>query len=166
MSGLFGNARTTLLGGATGSSTSIEDLLENTPGFSYFSDFFSRWLKLDITTIAALMTIFGMISGALPMVQTAAVKIYWWITRFFTASISIGANDRLNREVLNWLGAQVLPRQATRILTARSEVLDSDAWHYRRMPRERDDCTHGGRGPGRGRAAGGAAGGGGGARGV
>src|SRR5208337_4072831 len=85
--------------------------------------------------------IFGMMSSAFPVLQSATVRVYWWITRFFTASISIASNDRLNREVLNWVGAQVLPRQATRILTARTEVLDNDAWHYRRARRSRDDYS-------------------------
>ncbi len=137
--GIIDLARTSVLGGL-GGGTSIEDLLETTPGFKYIHDFFSTWLSLDITTIAALMTIIGIVSSALPVVQNGTVKVYWWITRFFTASISIGPNDRLNREVLNWLGAQVLPRQATRILTARSEIIESDVWHYRR-PLERDDYT-------------------------
>lgn len=123
--------------GAGGSS--IQDVLENSSGFGWFQDFFRTWLKLDITTLAAILTIFGMISGAIRDLQGVAVKIYWWITKFFTASISIASNDRLNKEVLNWLGAQILTRQATRILTASSEEVEKDAWHYRRSTRERND---------------------------
>jgi mitochondrial chaperone BCS1 len=140
MSGnILGVARTGLLGSLSGGT--LQDTLNNSPGIGFLQKFASSWLKLDITTIAAILTIFGMISSALPMLQSGAVRVYWWITRFFTASISVAANDRLNREILNWLGAEVLPRQATRILTARSEILDSDAWHYRRVQRKRDDVT-------------------------
>ena len=59
----------------------------------------------DFDWKSAVMTTFGMLSSALPLVQSAAIKVYWWITRFFTASVSVAANDRLNREVLNWMGA-------------------------------------------------------------
>ena len=120
-------------------SSSIEDVLETSSGIGWFQDFFRTWLKLDITTLAAILAIFGMISGAVRDLQGMAVKLYWWITKFFTASVSIASNDRLNKEVLNWLGAQVLTRQATRILTASSEEVEKDAWHYRRETRERND---------------------------
>jgi chaperone BCS1 len=104
--------------------------------------FFKTWLKLDLTTLAAALTIFGTISSALVVLKGLGLKVYWWFTAFFTASISIGSSDRLNREILNWIGTQVLTRQATRILTARTEAIQNDAWHPRRALQERNDYHH------------------------
>jgi chaperone BCS1 len=132
-------ARTSLLGGAAG--TSIQELLEqSTPGFGFLQDFFAAWLKIDLTTLAAALTIFGTISGALGDLKGVALKIYWWFTRLFTASISIPSSDKLNREILNWVGSEILTRQGTRILTARTEAAQKDAWYSRRsVTTERND---------------------------
>ena len=103
---------------------SLQRLLDtSTPGFTFLREFFAAWLKLDVTTIAAGLTIFGTITGAFRDLQGLALKMYWWFTKFFTAAISIASNDRLNKEILNWIGTQVLERQGTRILTARSEIM-------------------------------------------
>jgi chaperone BCS1 len=140
MSRLLALARTSLLGQAT--STSIRDLLEqSTPGFSFLQGFFATWLKLDLSTLAAALTIFGTISGALGDLQGLALKVYWWFTRLFTASISVASSDRLNKEILNWIGTQVLTRQGTRILTARTETIQTDTWYPRRAT-ERNDYHH------------------------
>lgn len=123
--------------------TSIPDFIKDVPGIGWLHRLLSTWLKLDITMIAAALTILGTISGLLGVLQTTAVKLYWYITRWFTASVSINARDKLNREVLNWLGANVLERQGTRILTARSEQIETDAFYYRRSPPsiDRSDFT-------------------------
>lgn len=130
-----------LLRDANNTAPFLQDFLGKIPGLGWLQGFVSQWLKLDITTIAAALTILGTISGVLGFLQTIAIKLYWYITRFFTASVSINARDKLNREVLNWLGAQVLVRQGTRIVTARSERIESDAFYYRRTPEPRDDYS-------------------------
>lgn len=130
-----------LLRDANTTAPFLQDFLSKIPGLGWLQNFISQWVKLDITTIAAALTILGTISGVLGFLQTIAVKLYWYITRFFTASVSINARDKLNREVLNWLGAQVLVRQGTRIVTARSEQIESDAFYYRRAPEPRDDYS-------------------------
>lgn len=130
-----------LLRDANTTAPFLQDFLGKIPGLGWLQSFVSQWLKLDITTIAAALTILGTISGVLGFLQTIAIKSYWYITRFFTASVSINARDKLNREVLNWLGAQVLIRQGTRIVTARSEKIESDAFYYRRTPEPRDDYS-------------------------
>lgn len=110
------------------------------PYFGILRSFFATWIKLDLTTLASLLTIFGTLSGALRIVQGLALKLYWWFTKFFTASISIAGSDRLNREIVNWLASQVLTRgNGTRILTARTEVIQNDAVHMRRTSTERND---------------------------
>ncbi|KAF9873851.1 mitochondrial chaperone bcs1 [Colletotrichum karsti] len=141
MSDVLRFAKASFLSGA-GDSPGISDFLERSaPGFGALQRFFSRWLRLDLTTIVLLISFGGDIPNALVGLQKLWTQIYWWITRFFTASISIASNDKLNREVLNWLGAHVLTRKGTRILTARTEVIRNDAW-YDRKPVERDDLHH------------------------
>ncbi|KAK1974262.1 P-loop containing nucleoside triphosphate hydrolase protein [Colletotrichum cereale] len=131
-----------LSGGGDSTSQGFHHFLDRTaPGFGTLSKFFSTWLRLDLATIVLLISFGGDIPRALTGLQNLGTQIYWWITRFFTASISIGPNDKLNREVLNWLGAHVLTKQGTRVLTARTEVIQNEAWYYRK-PVERDDLHH------------------------
>ncbi|TVY65731.1 putative mitochondrial chaperone BCS1-B [Lachnellula suecica] len=134
---LLGLARTSLLGLAPGAS--IKDVLENsTPGFGFLQEFFASWLKIDLTTLATALTIFGTISSALQDLKGIGIKIYWWFTALFTASISVASNDKLNREIINWIGTQVLTRQGTRILTAKTEAVQSDSWF---SPRPNDESN-------------------------
>lgn len=113
---------------AANGAGSIQHILQNpVTGFPFLAKFFKTWLKLDIATLAAILTIIGTISGGLTALQGLGLKIYWWFTKFFTASISIASSDRLNREILNWIGSEVLQKRGTRILTARTEVVLSDA---------------------------------------
>ena len=65
---------------------------DSIPGFEFVQDFAS-WLKLDITTLAAVVTIFGMISGALGHLRGWGLNVYWFIIRSFTSSISIRGRD-------------------------------------------------------------------------
>jgi len=121
----------------------MQDVLgDKTPGFGYLHQLLRTWLNLDVTTVAAVLTIIGVISGVAQDLSGIALKVYWWITKFFTASVSIPSSDRLNREVLNWVGANVMVRQGTRILTAGTEQIDTDAWHYRRVQVNRNDYHH------------------------
>lgn len=131
--GLLGFARLTVLSGAgttNGTQPLPGSLGDGTLG--YIQELLASWFKLDITTLAVMLTIFGTVSGALKDLHVVALKVYWWFTKLFTASISIASNDRLNREILNWVGANVLTRQETRILTARTEVVESDAYSWTR----------------------------------
>ncbi|CAL3964953.1 unnamed protein product [Diplocarpon coronariae] len=106
---------------------------------AFLKAFFSTWLKLDLTTLAAALTIFSTISGVARVVQGLALKVYWYFTKFFTASVSVAPSDKLNREILNWLGAQVLTRQGTRILTARTESVPSPYHWMEDKKTERND---------------------------
>lgn len=134
-------AKTTMASAAAG--TSIYDILRRfKPNIAFLQTFFSTWLKLDLTTLAAALTIFSTISGAARVLQGVALKVYWYFTKFFTASISIAASDKLNKEILNWIGAQVLTRQGTRILTARTETIQNNPWLPRRATTERNDLLH------------------------
>ncbi|KAH7028892.1 P-loop containing nucleoside triphosphate hydrolase protein [Microdochium trichocladiopsis] len=129
--------------GLAGNSVSFQRLLESSaPGFRFFQRFFQTWLNLDLTSLALALTVFGALSSGAQHLQGIALRISGWITRFFTASISISGTDRLNREVLNWLGANVLARQQTRILTAQSEDVNGDHYAYRRASMQRIDFFH------------------------
>ncbi|KAL2271988.1 hypothetical protein VTJ83DRAFT_1359 [Remersonia thermophila] len=140
MNSLLALAGTTVLNGG---SSAISDLEERVPGFSLLRDFFKKWLRLDLTTVLTVAALMGAASSGAQSLQDTGFKIYWWIVRFLTASISIAGNDRLNREVLNWLGAHVLSKGGTRILTASSEpVQNDDTWSYRRSHQERNDLHH------------------------
>ncbi|KAK3301695.1 BCS1 N terminal-domain-containing protein [Chaetomium strumarium] len=139
MNSLLALASTSLLNGGT---SSVQDLEERIPGFSVLRDFFKRWLRIDLTTLLTAAALMGAASSGAQSLQDTGSKFYWWIVRFLTASISIAGNDRLNREVLNWLGAHVLAKRGTRILTANSETIRNDAWSYRRVSQERNDFHH------------------------
>ncbi|KAK7961651.1 uncharacterized protein PG986_002476 [Apiospora aurea] len=115
-------------------SLRLGTVLEQTmPGFASMKDFFLRWLNLDVATITVAITAFGAISNGTRQLRYVAGHVYRWVTRLFTASVSISGNDRLNREVLNWVGAKILLHQETRIITATSEVDQNGAWEYRRV---------------------------------
>ncbi|KAK4119667.1 P-loop containing nucleoside triphosphate hydrolase protein [Parathielavia appendiculata] len=139
MNNLLALAGTSLLNDG---STSVQDFERHVPGFSVLRDFFKKWLRLDVTTLLTIAALMGAASSGAQSIQDTGSKIYWWIVRFLTASISIGGSDRLNREVLNWLGAHVLAKKGTRILTASSETIRNDAWSYRRVSQERNDYHH------------------------
>jgi chaperone BCS1 len=139
MNSLLALAGTSILNGG---SSSVADLEERIPGFAVLQDFFKKWLRLDLTTLLTAAALMGAASSGAQSIQETGSKVYWWIVRFLTASISIAGNDRLNREVLNWLGAHVLLKKGTRILTANSETIRNDAWSYRRVSQERNDYHH------------------------
>ena len=139
MNSLMALAGTSLL---SDKSASVQDLEQRIPGFSMLQDFFKKWLRLDLTTLLTAAALMGAASSGAQSIQETGSKVYWWIVRFLTASISIAGNDRLNREVLNWLGAHVLLKKGTRILTANSETIRNDAWSYRRVSQERNDYHH------------------------
>jgi len=140
MNSLVALAGTSLL--SNDKSTTVQDLEKRIPGFSVLQDFFKKWLRLDLTTLLTAAALMGAASSGAQSIQETGSKVYWWIVRFLTASISIAGNDRLNREVLNWLGAHVLLKKGTRILTANSETIRNDAWSYRRVNQERNDYHH------------------------
>ena len=142
MNNLLALASTTSLFG--NSSTPLQEQFEQRiPGFGVLQGFFKKWLKLELTTVLTIAALLGAASSGVQSLQATGSKLYWWIVRFLTASVSIAGNDRLNREVLNWLGSQVLGKEGnTRILTAHSETIQNDAWYYRRVAQERNDYHH------------------------
>lgn len=111
--------------------------------FGFLKAFFTTWLKLDLTTLAAVLTIFNTLTGVWRILQSLGLQAYWYFTKLFTASISIASSDKLNGEIVAWIGAEVLERQATRILTAKTELVANHRWMYsRKTTTERNDLDH------------------------
>ncbi|KLU82144.1 hypothetical protein MAPG_01221 [Magnaporthiopsis poae ATCC 64411] len=136
------NTLAALVGGMSPSGVYLQDILDKAaPGLGFLPSFLRTWFKVDISGLIGLISLMGLTSTGFEFLKRVAVKLSWWITRFCTASVSIAPSDRLNREVLNWLGAMVLTRQGTRILAARSETIDNDSWGWRQIT-ERDDFRH------------------------
>lgn len=106
--------------------STLMGVMSNGGGLHHIQDIIAAYTKLDITTIALILAFFGSISGALKSLRGGVFKIYSWITEFFTASVSIAGKDRLNREILNWVGANVLDRQNIRVLTAQTKSSGGD----------------------------------------
>ncbi|KAK4461540.1 BCS1 N terminal-domain-containing protein [Cladorrhinum samala] len=129
-----------LLGlGTTSSADELEKIL---PGFKFLNKFFRSWFRVTLSGLFTFVALAGALSTGANSLSEGVTKIYWQTVRYITATISIAGNDRLNREVLNWLGAHVLSKRSTRVLTANSEPLQSDAWSYRRVSTERNDYHH------------------------
>jgi len=143
MNSLLTLAGTASLLGGPGYTADALRFEEHIAGFSVLQNFFKTRLKLDLRTLLTIGAMMGAASSGINTVKAGVSKIYWWITRFLTASISIAGNDQLNREVLNWLGANVLAKQGTRILTAHSERIQNEAWHFRYLQQaQRNDYHH------------------------
>lgn len=98
-----------------------EFLRDPSSGIPFLQKWFRNWLKLDITTLASILTLLGTIQSAFSSIQDWGVKLYWWLKKIFTSTISIAANDKLNRVVLEWLAQNVLEHRGTKILTAQTE---------------------------------------------
>jgi chaperone BCS1 len=120
-------------------SVSLQRHLKKIPGLRMLHGFFSAWMDVDISTLAVLMTIFGTLSTVAKHMYGLRSRLYRWMIRFFTASVSISGDDDINREVLNWLGVNVLARQKTRMLTARSHNPFNNTWSLYM----RNDCSDG-----------------------
>ncbi|CAJ2509621.1 Uu.00g146470.m01.CDS01 [Anthostomella pinea] len=85
--------------------------------------FFKEWLKINLTTLALALSIFGAASAGIGQIQDLGRRIWNSIAKFFVSSISVSGDDKLNQEIIHWLGHHVLPRQELRSLTAQTESL-------------------------------------------
>ncbi|KAK4187133.1 putative mitochondrial chaperone BCS1-B [Podospora australis] len=133
-----------MITGVGGNGINIEDIKRRFPAYDFMERFFRRWFRFDIKSVFVISIFMSAASSSLRYAQSLTSWAYWWVVRYFTASISIPGNDRLNREVLNWVGANVLAKRNARILTANSEKIENDAWAYRQLmtTTQRDDLHH------------------------
>ncbi|KAK8064698.1 Mitochondrial chaperone BCS1 [Apiospora phragmitis] len=92
-------------------------------GIAYFRvlvDFFRRWVRTDINTLTASLAVIGALKTGLASVFGLLMDLRRYLGHFLTSSVTINGSDKLNREVINWLGAHVLERKQTRSLLAQS----------------------------------------------
>ncbi|KAK0752834.1 BCS1 N terminal-domain-containing protein, partial [Schizothecium vesticola] len=129
---------TSLLAQSRARGAAPVELEDRIPGYDTIQSFLQTWFRLDIGTVLTIAAAMGLVSACAQSLHATGLRLYWWVIRFLTASISIAGKDRLNREVLNWLGHHQLSKKSTRILTAYSEQVQTDAWSYRRV-QERND---------------------------
>jgi chaperone BCS1 len=112
--------------------TPLLDVLEaRAPGFRDLHRFFKRWLKIDITTLAYVLTLFGAITSGISIIRDIGARLWTYTARFFVSTISISGQDTLNEVVLNWVIRHVLPRRQPRILAAQSEESATSLYAYR-----------------------------------
>jgi chaperone BCS1 len=115
---LVGNADNLALAKGSPAAPSLTLLrsFKTAPQLAKVHKFFKAWLKLDLATLVVLAAL----SNHTSYLTRVYSSLTSWVSKFFIASVSIPGNDLLNSEVLNWLAANVLERQRTRKLTAKS----------------------------------------------
>ena len=85
--------------------------------------YFPSLAHLDITRLGSLIAIAGVVPAVWRFLRGAWHETYSWIRQFFIASVVIPGRDPLNRDVINWVLANVIqPRRDTRFFTARTEL--------------------------------------------
>ncbi|KAI0468774.1 P-loop containing nucleoside triphosphate hydrolase protein [Xylaria cf. heliscus] len=117
------------------------DMLEvRVPGFKVMQRFFKTWLKIDLTSLAFALALFGTMSSGMSMIKDLGAYVWTYIARFFVSSISVSGHDKLNEEVLNWLADHVLPYRQPRILNAQyQESNRPGSWNSYRNLAIKDD---------------------------
>jgi len=96
-------------------------LEEQVPGFGVLQKFFKQWLKIDLTTVAVFLTIFGTVKTGAGAVRNISEQLWRYVTRFFLSSISVSGQDKLNEEVLYWVSQKILPQRQPRMLVAQCQ---------------------------------------------
>ncbi|KAI1843888.1 hypothetical protein JX266_009944 [Neoarthrinium moseri] len=81
----------------------------------------ARWSELDITHLGSIVALAGVAPSAWRFARTAWSEVYGWIRRFFIASVTVPGRDPLNRNVVNWVLANVIESRKIRFFTARTE---------------------------------------------
>lgn len=108
------------VGAAYGALSKMHGIFQD---LEYVLQFFKNWLKLDIPTLATAIVVSTNLSAGshgLTRLQALSCRIYEYFTAFFSSSISIQGSDRLNREVLDWLRANVFPKRNIRTFAAQT----------------------------------------------
>ena len=77
-------------------------------------DFFQRWIRKDIYTLAASLAVLGGLSSGLETVSSILRGLGRYLSHFVTSSIAIQDRDKLNHDVLAWLRAHALKGKQTR----------------------------------------------------
>jgi hypothetical protein len=96
----------------------LRTLEEQAPGFRMLRNFFKQWLKIDLTTLTVLLTIFGTLKTGAGTIRNIGEQLWGYISRFFLSAITVGGQDKLNEEVLFWVSQKILPQRNPRMLVA------------------------------------------------
>jgi chaperone BCS1 len=94
------------------------------PGFRAMRIFFIRWFGMDLTTFLRL-GFFGMLW--MTTGRNMMEGIYDHFLGYFTSTISIPADDRVNKEVMKWMSELITKRKA-RFLNVESTSSSSSHW--------------------------------------
>ncbi|CAI4217620.1 unnamed protein product [Parascedosporium putredinis] len=136
----------TLLNNLLASSAApLAHFLESSLPMRLLQTFFAKWQNIDIPTWTVAIAILGTVPTTLVRLRAVVYNIYWWIAKYFVSSISVAGNDQLNKDVINWVAHNVLPRRSIRMLNARTEVIQTDYW--KPSVTERNDIRHDNRVP-------------------
>jgi mitochondrial chaperone BCS1 len=106
-----------LLASAIHSGIKPETVLElYIPGFESLRNFFSKWFRIDVTKV----TTFGFFCLLyITTGRTLLSQVYEHFLGYFTSTISIPAEDQVNREVLTWMSDHI-SRRNVRFLAVQS----------------------------------------------
>jgi chaperone BCS1 len=86
------------------------------PGFKSIRHFFAKWLRIDLTKVLSV----GFLCLLYMTTDRAMLsQLYEHFLGYFTSTVSIPADDRINREVLTWMSEYVAKRK-TRFLAVQS----------------------------------------------
>jgi chaperone BCS1 len=77
------------------------------PGFTSIHIFFSKWFRIDLTKLTKFGFFFLLYITA---GRTMLSQVYEHFLGYFTSTISIPADDRINREVLTWMSNHISKR--------------------------------------------------------
>ncbi|KAI1332738.1 P-loop containing nucleoside triphosphate hydrolase protein [Xylariaceae sp. FL0255] len=93
----------------------------------FIKDVLEGWATtLDITHLGSLAACASIAPVAWRLVTRAWAEAYSCIVRFFIVSIQVPERDPLNRNVMNWVIANVVRHRKIRSITARTQVLGGD----------------------------------------
>ncbi|KAL2107862.1 hypothetical protein VUR80DRAFT_4673 [Thermomyces stellatus] len=120
---------------------SLNHIINTSVPTRFVGSLFSRWQHIDIPTWTVALAVLGTVPAALAHARAAAFNVYWWVAKYFVSSVTIAGNDRLNKDVVNWVAHNVLPNRSVRTVTARTEVVHTDYWPPR-LQTERNDVRH------------------------
>ncbi|PKS10121.1 hypothetical protein jhhlp_001871 [Lomentospora prolificans] len=124
----------------SGKAAPFVHFLEGSLPMRLLQAFFSKWQNIDIPTWTVAIAILGTVPNTLFRLRVVTYNIYWWIAKYFVSSISVAGNDQLNKDVINWVAHNVLPRRSIRMLNARTEIIQTDYW--KPTIKERNDIRH------------------------
>jgi chaperone BCS1 len=121
---------------SNGTGAYSQELLERfVPGFGTLHSLILNHVGIDITLAVSWI---ALSLAAFTSARWAWKQIFPLMLNFCTSMVSIPSNDRLNKEILAWMSAQIVEKHGTRALAAVSAGSgDAQAVPYHPVPRTR-----------------------------